>query len=292
MIDDELFKTECRGGLDCAVGVREAQETYNKVQPYFKSATGTASLYQGDALQLLAQCKSDFVDLIFADPPYFLSGGGLTCHGGRAVSVNKGAWDRPRTIAEVHEFNLSWLTECQRILKPNGTIFVTGTSHNIFSVGFAIQSLGFKLLNDIAWFKVNPPPNLSCRYFTHATETIIWAAKSTTAKHVFNYDAMRNMPDPAVGKQMLSLWRIPPPSTWEKRHGKHPTQKPEELLNRIILAASNPGDIVLDPFMGGGTTAVSAIAHQRRFIGFELEVDYLDIATRRITDITNDQEIR
>ncbi len=256
-------------------------------EPWFQLPTRTSTLYQGDALKLLSECESESIDLIFADPPYFLSSGGLTCQGGKSVSVNKGEWDSSRTISEVHDFNLRWLAQCQRVLKPNGTIFVSGTSHNIYSVGFALQTLGFKILNDIAWFKINPPPNLSCRYFTHSTETLIWAAKSKSSKHVFNYDVMREMPDPAVGKQMLSLWRIKPPSTREKRFGKHPTQKPEELLSRIILAASNYGDTILDPFTGGGTTAIAALTHGRKFIGFELESDYLNIAVKRITDLSN-----
>jgi len=149
---------------------------------------------------------------------------------------------------------------------------------------FALQSLGYKILKDIAWFKVNPPPNLACRYFTHATETILWAKKDEKAKHTFNYDIMRAMPDPAPNKQMLSLWRITPPAKVEKRYGKHPTQKPEALLERIVLAASDPGQVVLDPFCGSGTTGVACIRHGRRFIGFDMEAEYLAVAQKRLED--------
>ena len=135
-------------------------------------------LYQGDCLELLALIPESTVDLIFADPPYFLSNGGITCHAGRMVSVNKGDWDKSKGPDANHEFNRAWLAACQRVLKPNGSIWVSGTAHVIHSVGFAMQQLGFKLLNDISWVKPNPPPNLSCRYFTHATETIIWAART------------------------------------------------------------------------------------------------------------------
>ncbi|HCM83212.1 MAG TPA: site-specific DNA-methyltransferase, partial [Rhodospirillaceae bacterium] len=210
-----------------------------------------------------------------------------TCQGGKMVKVDKGKWDQSQSFENDHEFNMTWIRECQRVLKPNGTIFISGTMHNIYSVGFALQSLGFKIINDIAWFKVNPPPNLACRYFTHSTETILWAKKGEKAKHVFNYDVMKAMPDPAPNKQMLSLWRITPPGTNEKRYGKHPTQKPEALMDRIVQAATNVGDLVLDPFCGSGTTGVAAVRHGRRFIGFDLDQKYLDVAKKRILDEKN-----
>jgi len=200
------------------------------------------------------------------------------------VSVNKGKWDRAIPIEDVHSFNLRWLTECRRVLKPNGTIFVSGTSHNIYSVGFAMQTLGYKILNDIAWYKVNPSPNLSCRYFVHSTETILWARLSPRARHTFNYEDMKAEGDPVPGKQMHSLWRIQPPTRREKRYGKHPTQKPEALLERIIRAASNPGDVVLDPFNGSGTTGVVAARLGRAYVGFDIERDFLALSTKRIQD--------
>ena len=236
-------------------------------------------IFQGDCLDILAAIPPETIDLIFADPPYFLSNNGITCHAGRMVSVNKGEWDRSRGPDANHEFNRAWLAACQRVLKPNGSIWVSGTSHVIHSVGFAMQQLGFKLLNDITWVKPNPPPNLSCRYFTHATETIVWAARSTKSRHAFNYPLMKKL---AGGKQMKSVWTIRPPEPWEKRFGKHPTQKPVALLERILLAASNEGDLVLDPFAGSGTTLVTAIRLRRLTIGVEQSIECADLAQRRV----------
>ena len=236
-------------------------------------------IYQGDCLEILQQIPENSVDLVFADPPYFLSNGGITCHAGRMVSVNKGAWDKSRGPDANHEFNRAWLAACRRVLKPNGSIWVSGTAHVIHSVGFAMQQLGFKLLNDISWVKPNPPPNLSCRYFTHATETLIWAAKDKKSRHTFNYKLMKER---NAGKQMKSVWTIPPPEPWEKRFGKHPTQKPVALLERILLASSNEGDLVLDPFLGGGTTLVTAFPLRRHALGCELSIESINLSIRRI----------
>jgi len=245
-------------------------------------AEGKVILYLGDCLSLLSQINEKypdgFFDLIFADPPYFLSNGGVTCKSGRMVPVDKGEWDRSAGPEEDHEFNRIWLTACQAALRTNGTIWVSGTSHVIYSVGYAMQQLGLKILNDITWEKPNPPPNLSCRYFTHSTETVIWAAKSKKAKHKFDYKEMRRQ---AGGKQMKSVWRITPPEPWEKRHGKHPTQKPVALLKRIIEASSEPGDWVFDPFMGSGTTAVAAITQRRRFVGIDSDEAFVRLAVTR-----------
>ena len=208
-------------------------------------------LYMGDCLSLLDRIierhPDGIFDAIFADPPYFLSNGGITCHNGRMVKVDKGGWDKSRGAELNHEFNHEWLRRCQRALKPDGTIWISGTQHVIFSVGFALQQLGFKILNDITWEKPNPPPNLSCRYFTHSTETILWAAKNETSRHTFNYAQMR---EANAGKQMKSVWRFKAPASAEKSHGKHPTQKPLVLLERCLLASTSPGDLVLDPFSG------------------------------------------
>ncbi len=284
-------------------------------------------LYHGNCLELLdaifAKYPEGRFDMIFADPPYFLSNGGITCHAGRMVSVHKGDWDQSRGWEWNHEFNTEWLRRCQRVLKPNGTLWVTGTHHVIFSVGFALQQLGYKILNDIAWEKPNPPPNLSCRYFTHSTETVLWAAKNDKSKHTFNYQAMRQING---GKQMKTVWRAheftadPPgrgepdesspsslspreghergesrrgdfvpssiwtmtaPSGAEKTHGKHPTQKPVALVERCLLASTHPGDLVLDPFMGGGTTAIACVRLQRQFVGVESAQPYLLLAITR-----------
>jgi len=241
-----------------------------------------AWLYQGNCLAFLdaiaERHPGGLFDMIFADPPYFLSNGGITCHAGKMVKVDKGEWDKSRGAELNHEFNTEWLRRCQRVLKPNGTLWVSGTQHVIFSVGYAMQQLGFKLLNDIAWEKPNPPPNLSCRYFTHSTETILWAAKNEKSKHCFNYQDMKQQNG---GKQMKSVWRLTAPKTEEKRLGKHPTQKPVALVARCILASTQEGDLVLDPFLGGGTTAVAALENRRRTIGIELEEKNLQLAVRR-----------
>jgi site-specific DNA-methyltransferase (adenine-specific) len=248
--------------------------------PVFDDPKRHIRLYQGDCLELLSLIPESTVDLIFADPPYFLSNGGITCHAGRMVSVNKGDWDKSKGPDANHEFNRAWLTACQRVLKPNGSIWVSGTAHVIHSVGFAMQQFGFKLLNDISWVKPNPPPNLSCRYFTHATETIIWAARDKKARHTFNYKLMKEI---NRGKQMKSVWEIKPPESWEKKFGKHPTQKPLALLERILLASSNEGDLVLDPFSGSGTTALAALKLRRAIVALELSEKYVLFTAQRLT---------
>lgn len=235
-------------------------------------------LYLGDSLALLPQFAGQAA-CIFADPPYFLSNGGVTCHAGRMVPVHKGDWDVSQGLEQVHAFNRTWLSACRDALDPNGTIWVTGTTHVIFSVGYAMQELGFKILNAITWFKSNAPPNLSCRYFTHSTETVLWAARSTRSKHRFNYSMMKEM---GGGKQMRDLWQIQAPARSEKTFGKHPTQKPLRLLERIVLASTHPGDLVLDPFQGSGTTGVAAIRHGRRYVGIEIEGQYLDVSRQRL----------
>ena len=255
-------------------------------------------LYEGDCLEVLDKIAHKYpdgcFDMIFADPPYFLSNGGITCHAGKMVKVDKGDWDKSRGAEENHNFNREWLKRCQRVLKPNGTIWVTGTFHVIFSVGYAMQELGFKILNDISWEKPNPPPNLSCRYFTHSTETVIWAAKSEKSVHVFNYAIMKAV----SGKQMKTVWRnqaladderlaglwtMPAPSADEKVFGKHPTQKPVALLERCIVASTNEGDWVFDPFLGAGTTAVACAKLSRQCVGIDLSPEHLRIAVDRVS---------
>ena len=220
--------------------------------------------------------------MIFADPPYFLSNDGITCHAGRMVSVNKGKWDKSKGIEKNYKFTLQWLKACQRVLRPNGTIWVSGTTHIIYSVGFAMQELGYKILNDIIWYKRNAPPNLSCRYFTHSTEIVLWAAKNAKSKHYFNYQLMKKINQ---GKQMRNVWEIPAPSSKEKKFGRHPTQKPVELLKRIILASTKEGDLVLDPFCGSSTTGVAAVSLNRRYIGIDLEDEYLHLSKKRIEEV-------
>ena len=240
-------------------------------------------LYHGDCLDLLdaiaAKHADGAFDMIFADPPYFLSNGGMTCRSGRRVSVDKGGWDGSGGLQADHEFNLAWLRRCQRVLKPNGTIWVTGTFHSIFSVGFALKQLGFRILNDITWEKPNPPPNLSCRCFTHSTETLLWAARSESSAYTFNYDQMRQV---AGGRQMQSVWTFPGPPPAEKACGEHPTQKPLALVLRCLLAATRPGDRVLDPFLGSGTTALACLRTGRRCVGIDSDLDYVRLAAERV----------
>src|ERR1700730_15784985 len=255
------------------------QLTTNNLRPAFDDPKHHLRLYQGDCLDTLAAITESSVDLVFADPPYFLSNGGITCHAGKMVSVHKGDWDKSRGPDANHEFNRAWLAAAQRLLKPNGSIWVSGTAHVIHSVGFAMQQLGFKLLNDISWVKSNPPPNLSCRYFTHATETIIWAAKDKKSRHTFNYKLMK---ETNRGKQMKSVWTFPRNEPWAKKFGKHPAQKPVALLERILLASSNEGDTVLDPFLGGGTTLLTAFRLRRQAIGCALTAEFLSLSLRRI----------
>lgn len=253
---------------------------------YFESPDGAFVLHQGDCRQVLAQLPAESVDLIFADPPYFLSNGGITCQSGRMVSVDKGHWDVSRGTDEMHAFNLSWLGACKRVLKPNGSIMVSGTRHVIFSVGFAMQQLGYKMLNEVIWYKVIPPPNLCCRYFTHATETILWAARDARSKHYFDYPAMKAENG---GKQMQNLWSIVPPLKAEKRFGKHPTQKPLALLDRIVRATTAPGDLVLDPFSGSATTGIASARLGRRYLGIELEQEHLDRSILRFGDLEGER---
>lgn len=249
----------------------------------FSDAEGGIRLYRGNSLafmnEIAEECPEGRFDTIFADPPYFLSNGGITCHAGKMVKVDKGAWDRSRGPELNHEFNRAWLSRCRRLLKPNGTLWVSGTHHVIHSVGFAMQQLGMKILNDIVWEKPNPAPNLSCRYFTHSTETVIWAAKDAGSKHVFNYGAMKERNG---GKQMKSVWRMTAPGKKEKVHGKHPTQKPVALLERILLASTEPGAEVFDPFAGSATTGVAAIRTGRKFTGCEIEDRFVALSVERL----------
>ena len=263
---------------------------YNFPQEHcvFRDEEAGVLLYQADCIKfmdiLIDKYPEGVFDMIFADPPYFLSNGGITCYAGKMVKVDKGKWDKSNGVNENHEFNLSWLSRCQKLLKKNGTIWVSGTHHVIYSVGFAMQQLEMKILNDITWEKPNPPPNLSCRYFTHSTETIIWAAKNKYSKHCFNYEEMKKLNN---GKQMKTVWSIPAPNGDEKVFGKHPTQKPLKLLERIILASTLENDLIFDPFSGSSTTGLAAIKLSRLFVGCELEDEYIALSVKRIKEYIN-----
>ena len=236
-------------------------------------------LLHGDALLLLKKIKPQSVDMIFADPPYFLSGDGITCSGGKMVSVNKGQWDEKISVTEKHKFNKKWIKLCKNVLKDNGSIWISGTMHNIYSIGMALDEEGFKIINNITWKKLNPPPNISCRCFVHSTETILWAMKDNKKfKHKFNYRIMKEMNG---NKQMRDVWETALTKPSEKRCGKHPTQKPIELLEKIILSSTDEGDLILDPFNGSGTTGIVASRLGRGYIGIEKEIEYLDLTIRR-----------
>ena len=241
--------------------------------------TPEVKLVCGNCFDVLPGLCDESFDVIFADPPYFLSNGGISCQGGKQVSVNKGAWDEGFTFEQKHEFNRAWLRECRRLLKPAGSIWVSGTMHNIYSIGMALEQEGYKILNNITWQKKNPPPNLACRCFTHSTETILWARPDKKRGHYFNYDLMKEING---GKQMKDVWTGVLTPRGEKSEGKHPTQKPEYLLERIILASTEPGAVILDPFVGSGTTAVVAKRLGRKCVGIDREFEYLEIAQRRV----------
>ncbi|MEK7557788.1 MAG: site-specific DNA-methyltransferase [Patescibacteria group bacterium] len=247
-------------------------------------------LYKADCLDILAELPENSVDMIFADPPYFLSSGSFTCQNGQMVSVKKGDWDLTNGTKKNFEFHLAWIEACRRVLKPNGTIWISGTYHSIYQCGFALQVKHFHILNDVAWFKPNASPNLSCRFFTASHETLIWARKEKKAKHTFNYDLMKNgeWPEDQLkkpGLQMRSVWSINTPKPIEKKFGKHPTQKPSDLLRRIVLASTNKNDLILDPFTGSSTTGLAAYLYGRNFIGIDNEKQYLDLSIKRFEEL-------
>lgn len=243
----------------------------------FMSKDSLFSLYQGDCNEILLSFKGK-IDLIFADPPYFLSNDGLSIQSGKIVSVNKGQWDKGDNIDDIDSFNMQWIQNAKVALKDTGSILISGTYHNIFSLGRILQKLDFKILNIITWQKTNPPPNFSCRYLTHSTEQIIWARKSAKHKHIFNYEILKYLNG---DKQMRDVWTFPAIAPWEKINGKHPTQKPLALLTRLILMASNEDSIICDPFSGSSTTGIAANLLKRRFIGIEKEDEFIDISIKR-----------
>ena len=251
------------------------------ITPYYRSASHDFTLLHGDCFKLLPQFKFHF-DMIFADPPYFLSNDGISVQAGKIVSVNKGEWDRGGTPEEINEFNKRWISLCRDKLKDNGTIWISGTYHNIFSVANSLTEQGFKILNVVTWVKTNPPPNISCRYFTYSTEFIIWARKNAKCPHRFNYELMKQLND---DKQMTDVWRLPAIAPWEKSCGKHPTQKPLALLTRIILSSTDKNAWILDPFAGSSTTGIAANLIGRRYLGIEREQQFADISRKRREEI-------
>ncbi len=248
---------------------------------YFE--TDNFKLIYADVFRAIKKIDDKSIDMIFADPPYFLSNDGITCSGGKMVSVNKGEWDKTLSIKEKHKFNKKWIKECYRILKDSGTIWISGTLHNIYSIGMALEEEGFKIINNITWQKTNPPPNLACKTFTHSTETIIWARKDLkNIKYTFNYQIMKELND---NKQMKDVWTTSLTKPSEKKCGKHPTQKPLEILDKIILASTKENDLILDPFCGTSTTGISAVNLNRRYIGIDNEKNYIEISKKRYEQV-------
>lgn len=255
--------------------------TLNK--QYYSSQNCDFTLCQGDSFDILYDIKDSY-DMIFADPPYFISGGSKTIRGEKVVMTNFGEWDKIRSDKEKDEFNYKWLSLCREKLQCNGTIWVSGTFHNIYSVARCMTDLGYKILNVITWQKVDPPPSLKGIRFNFSAEFIIWAAKSDKSRYYFNFDLMTRLNG---GKQMSDVWRLPSVGMWEKTCGKHPTQKPLHLLYRIILASTRKGDNILDPFAGSCTTGIAANLLGRNFLGIDQNNEYLEYGIRRRKEIDN-----
>lgn len=249
--------------------------------PYFKSEDKNFYLLHGNTMDILPQFEHKF-DMVFADPPYFLSNNGLSIQSGQIVSVNKGDWDKSLGLDFINDFNRNWLSLVKDKMKDDATIWISGTMHNIFSIGQILTELGFKILNIVTWEKTNPPPNFSCRYFTHSTEQIIWARKTDKVAHYFNYELMKKIND---DKQMKDVWRLPAIAPWEKSCGKHPTQKPLSVLTRVILSSTKPKSWILDPFAGSSTTGIAANLLNRRFLGIDQEEEFLTISKNRKLEI-------
>ena len=253
-------------------------------------------IFLGDSFHILKKIQPKSIDMVFADPPYFLSSGGISCQNGKQVSVNKGEWDYSKTIEDRIKYHRKWIALCREILKDNGTIMISSTLHSVYAIGVALELEGYAIINNIIWKKTNPSPNLACRCFTHSTETVIWARKQLTlkkkGKHYFNYEAMK---EENGGKQMKDVWDIEgvEPEIFEsgaapkseKKYGKHPTQKPIKLLERLITAATKEGDLVLDPFNGSGTTGVACKMLNRKYIGIEIDEQFIDLSIKRLESI-------
>jgi site-specific DNA-methyltransferase (adenine-specific) len=267
-------------------GAKTYTELNEEFAPFFK--TENTVIFNGDCLEILRFMPENSIDMIFADPPYMLSNDGFTCQNGKMVNVNKGEWDKSNGFDEDTAFHNEWISACRRVLKPKGTIWISGTYHSIYQCGYLLQKNNFHILNDITWFKPNASPNLSCRFFTASHETLIWARKDKKAKHTFNYNEMKNglFPDYKLKKentQMRSVWSITTPKNGEKEYGKHPAQKPLDLLKRIVLASTNENDVILDPFCGSGTTGVACkCLKNRSFIGIEIDKNFCDLAKKRL----------
>ena len=258
------------------------------MRPYYRTTKGDFSLYKGDCREVVPRLSSCLFDVVFADPPYFLSNDGCSVQAGKQVSVNKGAWDKSRGLKADTEFNFQWIKSCRERLSESGTIWVCGTFHNIFSIATVLSELDFRILNSVIWQKTNPPPNLSCRFFTHSTEILLWARKQKRVPHYYNYDLMRRL---AGDRQMTDVWRLPAIGRWEKSCGKHPTQKPLSLVVRALLASTEANALVLDPFAGSSTTGIAANLIGRKFVGVDSTKAFLELSKRRRIEYEKDYDV-
>lgn len=251
------------------------------MKPLYQTGNEEFTLFHGNTMELIGNIDKK-VDMIFADPPYFLSKNISKCINGTWKSFEKGEWDRATSQDNINAFNKKWLSACRNVLKYNGTIFVTGTYHNIFSVASCMVELGYKILNIIVWQKSDAKPTLSRNFFNFTTEYIVWARKNERISHYFNCELMEQLNG---GARMSDVWRIPFLSSWEMKYGKHPTQKPLRLLYRVILASTHEGDTILDPFAGSCTTGIAANLLNRKFIGIDQSLEYLMYGIRRKQEI-------
>ena len=254
------------------------------MKKYYENESNT--LFCGDSIKILKKLQEKSIDMVFADPPYFLSNDGITCSNGKMVSVNKGEWDKSRGFNEDVKFHKKWIKECDRVLKDDGSIWISGTYHCIHQIIYILLSMGYYIINEVTWFKPNAAPNLGCRCLTASHETLIWAKKSKKARHTFNYDIAKEING---GKQMRSVWEISTTPKSEKINGNHPTQKPLKLMERIIRISTNPGDIILDPFCGSSSTGVAANKFGRKYIGVDISEEFLEISKKRIEELNEGQ---
>lgn len=248
---------------------------------FYQSKDNQFSLYKGETVEVMRQLGQQ-TDMIFADPPYFVSNGGKKIQGRQMVSVDKGSWDKAESSEQINSFNREWIDACKTLLKENGTIWVCGTFHNIYSVEMCLKGAGFQIINIITWQKSDPTPTWGDLHFNFSSEYIIWARKNPKSRHYFNYELMKQMNG---GVLMPDVWKMPTVGMWEKTCGKHPTQKPLRLLYRIILASTQAGEIILDPFAGSCTTGIAANLLDRKFIGIDQNEEFLNLGIRRKAEI-------
>lgn len=239
-------------------------------------------LINGDCFFKLKKIDERSIDMICTDLPYLLSNDGITCLSGKMVSVNKGEWDKSKGFKEDVKFHKKWLRLCNRVLKDDGTIWISGTYHCIHQIVYVLLEMGYYIINEIVWYKPNAAPNLGCRCFTASHEILIWAKKKKKSKHVFNYNIMKEL---NYGKQMRSVWNISTTPKREKIYGKHPTQKPLGVMDRIIKSSTDEDDLILDPFCGSSSTGVAALINKRKYIGIDISKEFIELSKKRLESI-------